>query len=67
MSNTLTLAAGAATVYVPPSRADALAAALATTIGGEPLPESLRAPAPQVPQFTNARDALAWILGGPAR
>ena len=67
MTNTLTLAAGAATVYVPANRADALAEALGTTIGGQPLPESLRTPAPQVPRFATTRDALAWILGGPAR
>ena len=67
MTNTLTLAAGAATVYVPPSRMDALAEALATTLCGQSLPESLRTPAPQVPRFATTRDAVAWILGGPAR
>ena len=67
MTNTLTLAAGAATVYVPPSRADALAEALATTISGQPLPAALRAPAPSTPKFASTHEALAWILGGPAR
>lgn len=67
MSNSLTFAAGAATVYVPPGRTEALAEALATTIAGQPLPEALRAPAPPLPRFANSRDALAWILGGPSR
>ena len=67
MSNTLTLAAGAATVYVPATRMEALAEALGTTISGQPLPESLRAPAPARPQFATTRDAIAWMLGGPAR